>query len=145
MYPHSVLRMHKVIAVFTVILLQVIIIIMSIVYLQSTVLLCYRMILIWSAETITTFCTKYNNMETKTPPFYYVNSSLGPAWQFTNILSYFKNLLRKQNDNVCYKSRLFVSIWTIVRHSFSIQHFSRHVFLWYKNNLFLFVCSGTKK
>lgn len=58
-----VLRMHKVIAVFTVILLQVIIIIMSIIYLQSTILLCYRMILIWYAETVTT-CTNYNKMET---------------------------------------------------------------------------------
>jgi len=26
-----------------------------------------------------THCTNYNKMETKTPPFYYANSSLGPA------------------------------------------------------------------
>ena len=73
-----VLRMHKVIAVFTVILLQVIIVIMSIIYLQSIILLCNRMILIQYAETVTTHCTNFNNRETKTHLFYYVNSSSGP-------------------------------------------------------------------
>jgi hypothetical protein len=72
------LCMHKIIAVFTVILLQVVIIIKSIIYLQSTFLLCYIIVLIWYTETVTTH-KNYKNMETKTLPLYYVNSSLGPA------------------------------------------------------------------